>query len=93
MTKKDAAYDLLGCALSMSGAMAGDEGVDEWVWRILYVARGLYPLIEQHPKYHEALFADESRETKLRRLIEHPETPTAEREAAVAALARIRSGR
>lgn len=92
MTKKEAAFQLINLARSIHGSLAGDEGAEVWVFSLLSLARNLHPGIEQHPSYLKLLFAeDESTQTKLRRLIEHPATPPIEREAAVAALARVRA--
>lgn len=90
MTKKQTALQLLGLALDVHRAMAGDETADIWIVRLLWLAQGLNPAIVQHPRYLEVLSDGDSLRMKLRRLIEHPETPAGEREAAVAALARVR---
>lgn len=91
MTKKDAALELLGLGLTIHRE-ATDADAAVWIYALLSVARRLDPSIEQHPRYSRLLFADtaDSKQAKLRRLIEHPATPSAEREAAVSALARIR---
>jgi hypothetical protein len=94
MTKKDVARSLLGLADSMYREdQAGEENVDEWILRVLWAAQDLDPGIARHPWYGKlSAGLGESRLKKLRRLIEHPRTGAAEREAAVAALARVRSG-
>lgn len=93
MTKKDAALHLLGIALAMNGAMGGDEGVDVWTTSLLWIAADLDPGIVAHRRYIDAVADSDAVETKLRRLIEHPGTPTGEREAAVSALDRVRRRR
>lgn len=95
-TKKDSAAELVVIARMIHQEMAGDEDADGWVQHLLTVARGLDPMISYgrlSDVYFELLVSEkETTKTKLRRLIEHPGTPTIEREAAVAALARIRNG-
>lgn len=94
-TKKEAALGLLGLALDMYRARDGDEHTDSFILRVLWAADSLDPQIIRHDRYSEinvGIFngVPETREAKLRRMIEHPSTPPAEREAAVAALNRVR---
>jgi hypothetical protein len=91
VTKKSAALDLLALAKSIHDNST-DEDRSFWVTWLLGTARGLNPMIHEHPYYMTLLVDDvETREMKLRRLIEHPDTPTVEREAAVQALQRVRA--
>lgn len=96
-TKKEAALGLLGLALTMYRARPGDENTDLWILRVLWAADSLDPKIIHHDRYSEIVTglydAPLPREAKLRQLIEHPQTPTHEREAAVAALDRVRRAR
>ena len=98
-TKRDAAMEALMLARVIHGAMAGDEGADMWVSSLLSLARRLDPSVAYKPGkfsdlYFELLTSDgESKQTKLRRLIDHPATPAAEREAAVLALDRLSTTR
>lgn len=90
MVKADAAVHLLGVARSIYSASAGDEEAEVWIMLLLWIAEGLDPKITRRRAYGEIVSGSvDSRRAKLRRLIEHPGTPTAEREAAVAALHRI----
>lgn len=93
MTKKSAALDLLALAKTIQEGST-DEGAFFWVQWLLGTARQLDPMIHEHPYYFKLMEdPDESRQAKLRRMIEHPDTPTAEREAAVSALARVQAAR
>jgi hypothetical protein len=91
MTKREAAVHALGLAMDINRRMAGDDDGDAWVVRALWIATSLDPHIANHPKFMATLMSDDTRESKLRRLIDHPSTPPAERDAAVSALARIRA--
>jgi hypothetical protein len=93
VTKKDAAVDLLAVAKSIHDGDAPEEDARFWIQWLLGTARALHPMIHEHPWYTKLLLSDggDSRAVKLRRLIEHPATSAHEREAAVAALARVRS--
>lgn len=91
MTKKDAAFEALGLAQAIHNVLDGDEGADIWIVRLLWLAAALYPGIIGHRVYREiVLGGGDTREAKLRRLIDHPETPAPERRAALAALGRVR---
>jgi hypothetical protein len=94
VTKHDAAIQALGIAVDVDSAASDDEA-SGWILRLLWLAEGLDPSICSHPEYGRlaAASVSDSTRAKLRRLIEHPSTPAAEREAAVAALDRIRSAR
>lgn len=89
MTKRDAAMHLLGIARSIHREMAGDDEADVWIVQLARIAQSLDERIIHHDAYVEIITGSDSRKVKLRRLIEHPDTPTGEREAAVAALARL----
>lgn len=90
MTKREAAMHLLGVARSIHRENAGDEDADVWIIQLLWIAQSLDSRITQHDAYVEVLTEGDSRKAKLRRLIDHPATPSTEREAAVAALAKVR---
>ena|SRR3990167_1401158 len=88
MTKKDAAARLFYVARLIRVELEGDEAADTWAMLIDGIAHDLDP---QNPRYVET-YSRASRialRVKLRRLIEHPETPQHEREAAVRALYRL----
>jgi hypothetical protein len=101
-TKADAALQLLGLARDIDRALAGDEDADGWVSRILWLVRDLHPAIGAASSsssaytrgvgelYDRLLLSNgerESKETKIRKLALHPDTPIHERENAVRALA------
>lgn len=91
MTKRDAAYECLGLAHAIAGAMGDDDGAAVWTMRLVWLAAALHPPIIDHPRY-VAIVAGigvDTRAAKLRRLIDHPNTPAAERDAAIAALDRV----
>lgn len=90
MNKRSAAFQVLGVARSIHRTLGGDEDADLWVVLLLWIAEGLDPRVVQHAGYRECLSDGDSLRAKLRRLIEHPTTPAGEREAAVAALARLK---
>lgn len=89
-TKKTAAMEALALARSLRNYAGGDEDIETVVLRLVWLAEGLYPQVRDHPAYGPlVLYEGESRQVKLRRMIEHPATPATEREAAVRALARL----
>jgi hypothetical protein len=87
MTKKDAAARLLSVVKLMRDSLAGDEDADLWILLLESIAYDLdVPTYSRLAEYVEG----PTRKVKLRRLIEHPATPQPEREAALAALGRLR---
>jgi hypothetical protein len=91
-TKKQVAYSALGLARSMWEERRGEEDVDEWIMRLLWIVDDLAPDLIEHPWYRKmvrGIGEDSSRKTKLRALIDHPATGEHEREAARRALARL----
>jgi hypothetical protein len=96
MTKKDAARQIFGVASRLRRSpVRGDETVDFEVLFLLSIARDLDPATYRYREAEVDWSIDDapSVETKLRTLIERPDTPTAEREAAVLALDRRRRKR
>lgn len=86
MTKKEAAAHVLYVTNLMGEALAGDEDADLWISLLEQVAYDLdAPTYSRLVEYREG----PSRRVKLRRLIDHPETPQPERENALRALARL----
>lgn len=92
MTKREAALRLLGVARSISQAQGGEDDADVWVTLLLSIAEGLDPSVRERRTYGELVGAGESREVKLRRLIERAGTE-AERNAASSALRRAQTKR
>ena len=95
-TKKDAAMQAMIIARQLRALETGDEEIEDAVQRLLWLARDLYPAIDDHPWYAKLAYGDEPQTgtiAKLRQLIEHPETGSHERDNAVRRLARLRATR
>ena len=92
-TKKDASMETLMIARAIHDRLAGDDEADSWVQWLLSLARSLNPTIGNGPEsdiYIRLLASGRvSIRVKLRRLIDHPNTPQPEREAALSALERL----
>lgn len=88
MTKKDAAAHVFYVAKLIREELEGDDQAEVWITSLEALARDLDP---HNDRYRMAAAREPgvSTRVKLRRLIEHPATPAFEREAAIAALARL----
>lgn len=87
-TKRDAAGRVLYVAKLIRDQLAGDDDAELWILLLEGLAYDLdVPTYSRLYEYRER--EDPSRKVKLRRLIDHPATPQPEREAALAALARL----
>lgn len=92
MTKKDAAVQVWGVARRLRKYAQGDETIDSEVLFLLGIAEDLDPKNDRYVSDYVEWMIDDapSVKVKLRNLIEHPETPTTERDAAVRALHRLK---
>jgi hypothetical protein len=90
MTKRDAASTTYWIAKLIRDTMGDDEDANVWVLLLEGVARNLDP---DRARDYSVLWASKpSKQRLLRNLIEHPDTPSHERDAAVLALHRLRTG-
>jgi hypothetical protein len=91
-TKREASMEALAIARGIADHWGEPDEATIWVLRLLWLAGALNPQAIEHPAYRKlSSFDGDDRRAKLRRVIEHPQTPAHEREAAVRALARIRA--
>jgi hypothetical protein len=93
MTKKDAAVQVWGVASRLRKYMQGDEEIDFEVLFLVGIAKMLDPGNRRYIEDEVKWTMDDGPAVlgKLRNLIEHPDTPVHEREAAVRMLAKLKA--
>jgi hypothetical protein len=85
-TKRDSARYVMLVAAAIQRTLGGDDAADLWVEELHSIAYGLdVATFSRMAEYPDEVV----RRVKLRNLIDHPETPQAEREQALRALAAL----